>query len=41
VLIGVLIGLPFSWVQAKFLSLSVPLVDANDLKILGAAIAAL
>jgi predicted permease len=41
VLIGVLIGLPFSWVQAKLLSLSVPLVNANDLKIFAAAAAAL
>jgi predicted permease len=41
VLAGVLVGLPFSWVVVKLLSLSVPLVNPNDFRIYAAAAAAM
>jgi ABC-type antimicrobial peptide transport system permease subunit len=39
VLAGVLVGLPFSWVEVRLLSLSMPLVNANDARIYTAAAA--
>jgi hypothetical protein len=41
VIVGVLIGLPLSWVEVRLLGLSVPLVNASDLRIYAAAAATL
>jgi ABC-type antimicrobial peptide transport system permease subunit len=41
VFVGVLIGLPFSWVEVKLISLSVPLVHPNDVRIYAGAAAAI
>jgi len=37
--VSVMIGLPFSWVELKLISLSVPLVNANDVRIYASAAA--
>jgi ABC-type antimicrobial peptide transport system permease subunit len=41
VLVGALVGLPFSWVEVKLISLSVPLVHANDWRIYAGATTAI
>jgi predicted permease len=41
VLIGVLVSLPFSWVEVKLLSLSIPQVHANDVRVYAGATAAM
>jgi predicted permease len=41
VLAGVLAGLPFGWVEVKLISLSIPLVNANDVRIYAGAAAAI